>query len=84
MIEVFKTNVKDRYAADMLIGNIQKTFHGYQANFDLDDCDKILRVSFDAGIVQSALIISLLKHFKYRAEILEEQIVPFMPVFENR
>ena len=44
MVEVFKTNVKDRDQAKMLIDQIQKTFTDFTANFDLEDCDKILRV----------------------------------------
>lgn len=72
MIEVFKTNVADREIANMLIDQIHLTFIGYQANFDLEDCDKILRVRFDSGIVQPSLIISLLKYFKYEAEVLLE------------
>lgn len=72
MIEVFKTNVTDRDVANMLLDQIHLTFIGYQANFDLEDCDKILRVCFESGIVQPSLIISLLKYFKYEAEVLQE------------
>ncbi len=56
----------------MLLDQIHLTFIGYQANFDLEDCDKILRVCFDSGTVQPSLIISLLKYFKYDAEVLLE------------
>lgn len=72
MIEVFKTNVTDREVANMLLDQIHLTFIGYHANFDLEDCDKILRVCFDSGAVQPSLIISLLKYFKYDAEVLLE------------
>lgn len=72
MIEVFKTNVTDQEVANMLLDQIHLTFIGYRANFDLQDCDRILRVSFDSGIVQTSLIIGLLKYFKYDAEILQE------------
>ncbi|MCF0057986.1 hypothetical protein [Dyadobacter sp. CY356] len=72
MIEVFKTNVTDHEVANMLLDQIHLTFIGYQANFDLEDCDKILRVCFDSGIIQPSLIIGLLKYFKYEAEILQE------------
>ncbi|MEO6685404.1 MAG: hypothetical protein ABIN24_05540 [Dyadobacter sp.] len=72
MIEVFKTNVADREVANMLLDQIHLTFIGYRANFDLEDCDKILRVSFDSGIVQPLLILSLLKYFKHEAEVLLE------------
>ena len=44
MVEVFKTNVKDQGVADKLIDQIHRIFIGYMANFDLEDCDNILRV----------------------------------------
>ncbi|WP_159468052.1 hypothetical protein [Dyadobacter sp. 3J3] len=72
MIEVFKTNVTDPEVANMLLDQIHLTFIDYQANFDLDDCDKILRVRFDSGVVQSSLIISILKYFQYESEVLQE------------
>ena len=50
MVEVFKTNVKDPHHAAMLIDCIHKSFDGYNANFDLEDCDKILRVKSASGI----------------------------------
>lgn len=49
MIEVFRTNVQDPNHAIMLVSQINKTFDGYVANFDLEDCDNVLRVKFQAG-----------------------------------
>ena len=45
MVEVFKTNVEDPGLADLLISHIHQTLPDYQANFDLEDCDKILRIA---------------------------------------
>jgi len=44
MIEVFKTNVKHADHAKILVDQIHTTFADYTANFDLEDCDRILRV----------------------------------------
>lgn len=44
MIEVFKTNVPDRMVAELLIARLQHVFPGCRVNFDLEDCDKVLRV----------------------------------------
>lgn len=44
MVEVFKTNVTPMSKAKMLIQSIEKHFPDYKTNFDLSDCDKILRV----------------------------------------
>jgi hypothetical protein len=77
MIEVFKTNIKDQDVADKLIDQIHKTFIGYTANFDLQDCDNILRVKCIRGTVESNYLICLLKQFGCNAEILEDEIVQF-------
>lgn len=75
MVEVFKTNVNDSNHADMLIEEIHLAFMGYKANFDLEDCDKILRIKCTNGCVQSSLIIDFLKDFGFHAEILPDEIV---------
>lgn len=74
MVEVFKTNVHDFHQAAMLIGEIQSVFSDYTANFDLEDCDKILRVKSARGTIQSSTLISLLKNFGFDAEVLPDDI----------
>ena len=44
MIEVFKTNIHCPAKAQQLLDTIHAAFNSYKANFDLEDCDKILRV----------------------------------------
>ncbi|WP_224751002.1 hypothetical protein [Mucilaginibacter pankratovii] len=44
MVEVFKTNVNDASKSQMLIGLIAARFTVRRVNFDLEDCDKVLRV----------------------------------------
>lgn len=77
MVEVFKTSVKDQDVADKLIDQIHKTFIGYTANFDLQDCDNILRVKSMTGSIKSTHLIYLLKEFGCNAEILEDEIKQF-------
>ena len=72
MVEVFKTNVKDRAQAVMLIQRIHETFTGYKANFDLEDCDRILRVRSVTGVVESFRLIHLLKELGCHAEVLPD------------
>lgn len=74
MIEVFKTNVCKPQHAILLIARIQASFLHYQANFDLQDCDRILRVKCTSGVVQPALIINLLKESGFEAEVLRDEI----------
>jgi hypothetical protein len=43
-IEVFKTNVEDKTEANELKRILLQHFPGSRINFDLDDCDRILRI----------------------------------------
>lgn len=74
MIEVFKTNVKCRIFAGLLVEQIHKMHAGYTANFDLDDCDNILRVKSSEGTIHSEPLILLLKQFGFDAEVLPDEI----------
>lgn len=44
MVEVFKTNVQQESDKSRVLAIIQKLFPNYKINFDLEDCDRILRV----------------------------------------
>ncbi len=44
MIEIFKTNVQKKSETKHIIAIIKKQFPDYEINFDLEDCDKILRI----------------------------------------
>ncbi|SDD31552.1 hypothetical protein SAMN05216464_101384 [Mucilaginibacter pineti] len=69
-VEVFKTNVSKRKYANILLLEIHRTFEGYKANFDLEDCDNILRVQCADGHVKASALIVFLKDFGYHAEVL--------------
>lgn len=43
-VAIFKTDVLDEPAAKRMVLCLKKLFPGTKINFDLDDCDKILRV----------------------------------------
>ena len=44
IIEVFKTNVDEALQARQLADILRQHFPGSRVNFDLHDCDKILRI----------------------------------------
>ena len=44
MVEIFKTNVRKKADAIYIINFLKNLFPDYKINFDLEDCDKILRV----------------------------------------
>lgn len=72
MIEVFKTNVTNKYYAEMLVISLQKFFPGYTANFDLEDCDRILRVKCWHGSVDPSEVVDFLRDFDFQAEVLPD------------
>lgn len=44
VVEIFKTNVQKETETNYIIAVIKREFPSYKVNFDLEDCDKILRV----------------------------------------
>ncbi len=44
MVEVFKTNVQEAAHAAHLIALLLQHFPDSKVNFDLDDCDRVLRI----------------------------------------
>ncbi|QSW90441.1 MULTISPECIES: hypothetical protein [Flavobacterium] len=44
VVEIFKTNVEKETETNYVIAVIKRQFPSYKVNFDLEDCDKILRV----------------------------------------
>ncbi len=71
MIEVFKTNINCPDKAKQLVEAIHQAFSNYKANFDLEDCDKILRVESRNGSI-STHFINWLKCCDCHAEILPD------------
>lgn len=57
MVEIFKTNVSDKNQAEQLIGILSQYFPACSINFDLDDCDKILRVEGDHSCFETIRMI---------------------------
>lgn len=76
MVEVFKTNVKDFEQAEWLLDAIHGSFNNCRANFDLDDCDKILRIESSNGYIESNSIIYFLEEYGCKAQILEDIVRP--------
>jgi hypothetical protein len=68
IVEVFKTNVTEVKLSEILIGQLLNHFPKSRINFDLEDCDKILRVEAKAIIPEK--IIEVLNANGYSCEIL--------------
>jgi hypothetical protein len=68
MIEVFKTNVENVDESKMIIRQLHAHFPDYKINFDLDDCDRILRIE---GLeICPEKISAILSADSYTCEIL--------------
>jgi hypothetical protein len=70
MVEVFKTNVLREIDTNYIIAVIKRQFPGYKVNFDLEDCDKILRV--EGADLQCNNIIDYVNCLGYTCIKLEE------------
>ena len=68
MVEVFSTNVQNQEQARFLIGHLLALFPEARINFDLEDCDKILRVEDESPCVQE--IINLLSTYGFLCDLL--------------
>jgi hypothetical protein len=69
MVEVFKTNVEDPAGAAMLVSLLQKHISNSLINFDLEDCDNILRI--EGPEISHQLVSAILKNQGYLCQVLE-------------
>jgi hypothetical protein len=69
MIEIFKTNVQNKTQAKRIMSVLKNGFAEAEINFDLHDCDKILRVE---GIEKSytKTIVHNLHNLGFTCELL--------------
>lgn len=70
MIEVFQTNVPGRKEASVLLDVLTRLFPGFKINFDLEDCDKILRV--EAAFFNPEDIRQVLVQYLYQCRLLPD------------
>lgn len=68
MIEVFKTNVQEVEQSIFIVGKLLEHYPNSAINFDLEDCDKILRVH--GSSISNQKIIELLDYYGYHCEVL--------------
>lgn len=69
MVEVFKTNVAEVNESKKIIQKLLQRFPEAKINFDLEDCDKILRVQGDYISIET--VIEALNLGGFYCEILE-------------
>lgn len=72
MIEVFKTNVKLKKDARRIIKLLKSKLNEHNINFDLSDCDKILRIENKNGRISVPMIEKLLLNEGFFCEVLPD------------
>jgi hypothetical protein len=63
MVEVFKTNVQEFSQAQKLVALLRRHFPDSKINFDLDDCDKVLRVEGSNLRIEKVMTLVMEKGF---------------------
>ncbi|AWG22875.1 hypothetical protein FFWV33_15755 [Flavobacterium faecale] len=74
MIEIYKTNVLKKKQAKEIAKKIKALFSNYKVNFDLEDCDCILRVDTSGGILDNNTIIEIFRENNFYIEILPDEV----------
>ena len=69
MVEAFKTDVQKKTQSQMLLSILSETFPSFKINFDLSDCDKVLRVEGDN--IEALRVMILLKEYGFTCEVLD-------------
>jgi hypothetical protein len=68
MVEIFKTNVTEKNEAYFIIQKLHEHFRECKINFDLEDCDKILRI--EGTNVEAESVLQFLSRNGYQSSIL--------------
>lgn len=69
-IHIFKTNVNTKKQAKAVFDILLNTFPNFIINFDLEDCDKILRIETEK--INNQKIISILNKHGFNCAILSD------------
>jgi len=70
MIEIFKTNVESTAVSQELLAQLQLHFPSCKINFDLDDCDHILRIEGSEFCTETA--VQVIASWNYTCELLPD------------
>ena len=68
MIEIFRTSVNSQEQAASVLRLLKGQWPEYSANFDLEDCDRKLRI--ESAAIENGQVISLMYAHGYACEVL--------------
>jgi hypothetical protein len=72
MVEIFKTNVKNKKVAKQLLKMLHSQLPACCFNFDLDDCDRILRAQSENYSIEINCIIEIVREHSIEICLLED------------
>ena len=72
MVEIFKTNVTNKRLANKVLKTLNESLPCHCFNFDMDDCDRILRAQTDGTPVQANKILQLVMEQAVEISLLED------------
>jgi len=72
MVEIFRTNVKNKRMAGRVLKALQTHLPAFYFNFDLDDCDRILRAQSSGCPVECTKIIQIVKGHSIEISLFED------------
>lgn len=72
MLEIFKTNVQEESDAKKLVQILKGVIPNAIINFDLNDCDKVLRV--EAELVSTDEVITIINSSGFSCKVIPDKI----------
>lgn len=72
MVEIFKTNVKNKKVANQLLKMLHSQLPACHFNFDLDDCNRILRAQSEGCLIETHSIIQIVREHSIEICWLED------------
>lgn len=72
MVEIFKTNVEETEKAVQITEILRKRFPTCRFNFDLSDCDRILRAESYNGSIDIEGIVEIAKKYSLEIKLIKE------------
>ncbi|GIZ08162.1 hypothetical protein [Flavobacterium sp. UMI-01] len=79
MIEIYRTNIIKEEDAQQMLRQLRQFFPHYKIDFDLEDCDHILRVETFEETLDNDAILRVVTDDGFYIEILSDEI-PFLKV----
>lgn len=72
MVEIFRTNVKNKKLAGKVLKALSLHLPAFKFNFDLDDCDRILRAQSSGCPVECHKIMQIVQGHSVEISVWED------------